>query len=48
MLYEVPLLDETVQEDTRADRSLLNMQDIWDFAETADLRDCLLYTSRCV
>ena len=39
VLYEVPLLDETVQEDTRADRSLLNMQDIWDFAETADLRD---------
>ena len=39
VLYEVPLLDETVQEDARADRSLLNMQDIWDFAETADLRD---------
>ena len=29
VLYEVPLLDETVQEDARADRSLLNMQDIW-------------------
>lgn len=39
VLYEVPLLDETVQEDARADRGLLNMQDIWDFAETADLRD---------
>ena len=39
VLYEVPLLDETVQEEARADRSLLNMQDIWDFAETADLRD---------
>ena len=39
VLYEVPLLDETVQENARADRSLLNMQDIWDFAETADLRD---------
>ena len=39
VLYEVPLLDETVQADARADRSLLNMQDIWDFAETADLRD---------
>ena len=39
MLYEVPLLDESVQENARADRSLLNMQDIWDFAETADLRD---------
>ena len=26
VLYEVPLLDETVQEDTRADRSLLNMK----------------------
>ncbi len=37
VLYEVPLLDETVQEDARADRSLLNMQDIWDFAETCDL-----------
>ena len=39
VVYEVPLLDETVPEDARADRSLLNMQDIWDFAETADLRD---------
>ena len=39
VLYEVPLLDETVQEDARADRSLLNMQDIWDFAETAALRE---------
>mgnify|MGYP002429408175 CR=1 FL=1 len=39
VLYEVPLLDETVQEDARADRSLLNMKDIWDFAETADLQD---------
>ena len=28
VLYEVPLLDETVQEDARADRSLLNMQDL--------------------
>ena len=46
VLYEVPLLDETVQEDARADRSLLNMQDIWDFAETADLRDVVDETIR--
>ena len=48
VLYEVPLLDETVQEDARADRSLLNMQDIWDFAETADLRElCTVLQTRC-
>ena len=42
VMYEMPLLDETVQGNARADRSLLNMQDIWDFAETADLRDLSL------
>ena len=48
VLYEVPLLDETVQENARADRSLLNMQDIWDFAETADLRElCTVLQTRC-
>lgn len=39
VLYEKPLADEAAQESSRADRSLLNMKDIWDFAETADLRD---------
>ena len=39
VLYEKPLADEAVQESSRADRSLLNMKDIWEFAETADLRD---------
>ena len=39
VLYEKPLADEAAQESSRADRSLLNMKDIWEFAETADLRD---------
>ena len=39
VLYEKPLLNEEARRDSRADRSLLNMQDIWDFAETADLQD---------
>ena len=39
VLYEKPLLNEEAQRDSRADRSLLNMKDIWDFAETADLQD---------
>ncbi len=39
MLYEKPLLNEETRRDSRADRSLLNMKDIWDFAETADLQD---------
>ena len=39
VLYEKPLLNEEARRDSRADRSLLNMKDIWDFAETADLRD---------
>ena len=37
VLYEKPLLNEEARRDSRADRSLLNMKDIWDFAETADL-----------
>ena len=39
VLYEKPLLNEEARRDSRADRSLLNMKDIWDFAETADLQD---------
>lgn len=39
ILYEKPLLDESALSAGRADRSLLNMKDIWDFAETADLDD---------
>lgn len=39
VLYEKPLLNEETRRDSRADRSLLNMKDIWDFAETADLQD---------
>lgn len=39
VLYEKPLLDEEVLAGDRADRSLLNMKDIWEFAETADLQD---------
>ena len=39
MLYEKPLLNEEARRDSRVDRSLLNMKDIWDFAETADLQD---------
>ena len=36
VLYEKPLLKEEARRDSRVDRSLLNMKDIWDFAETAD------------
>ena len=39
VLYEKPLLNEEARRDSRVDRSLLNMKDIWDFAETADLQD---------
>ena len=39
VLYEKPLLNEEARRGSRADRSLLNMKDIWDFAETADLQD---------
>ena len=39
VLYEKPLLNEEARRDSRAARSLLNMKDIWDFAETADLQD---------
>ena len=39
VLYEKPLADEAAQESSRADRSLLNMKDIWDFANTVDIED---------
>lgn len=39
VLYEKPLLDEQALLGSRTDRSLLNMQDIWDFATTADVAD---------
>lgn len=39
ILYEKPLLDEQALMGSRTDRSLLNMQDIWDFAMTADVAD---------
>lgn len=39
ILFEKSLLEDTSSEENRADRSLLNMKDIWEFAETADLRD---------
>ena len=39
VLYEKPLLNEEARRSSRADRGLLNMKDIWDFAETADLQD---------
>lgn len=39
ILFEKHLQEETHSEKTRADRSLLNMADIWDFANTVDIRD---------
>ena len=39
VLLEKPLPEKTDSEETRADRSLLNMADIWDFANTVEIRD---------
>ncbi len=39
VLLEKPLQEKTDSEETRADRSLLNMADIWDFANTVEIRD---------
>jgi len=39
VLFEKPLLEESSSDADRADRSLLNMKDIWEFAETVELRD---------
>ncbi len=39
VLFDKPLLDERSMSGARADRSLLNMKDIWDFSQTVDLAD---------
>lgn len=39
ILLEKPLLDESALNNSRADRSLLNIKDIWDFANTVELED---------
>lgn len=39
ILLEKPLLDESTLNSSRADRSLLNIKDIWDFANTVELAD---------
>lgn len=39
ILLEKPLQEEKKEEENRTDRGLLNMADIWDFANTVDLKD---------